>query len=67
MSMEIGLSANIGQLTATRAPNPNEPTNKARENFERFTGTSAKTEESDQQQLSLAEYTGKGQNIDVMA
>jgi len=67
MVMGIGDGANVGQLTATRAPAQNEPTNKAQAGFDMLTKTAAKFEQTEEQRISLAEFTGKGQNIDIMA
>jgi len=67
MMMGIGAASEVGQLTATRAPAQNDPTNKAQAGFDVLTKTAAKFEQNEEQRISLAEYTGKGQNIDIMA
>ncbi len=66
MTMGIGAAA-AGQLTATRSPGQQEPTNKAVEGFKQLTKTDAESEKSEQQRLALTEHSGKGQNIDILA
>jgi hypothetical protein len=67
MSLEIGAATGNGQLTATRVPDPQAPINKAKAAYDMLTKSTAKTEGEDRQRLELAEQSGKGQNIDVMA
>jgi hypothetical protein len=58
MTMAIGTATNAGQLTATRAPAQELPT---------IFQKSGEPEKKAQDKLLLAQHTGKGQNIDIMA
>ncbi len=66
MGMEIGAAA-AGQLTATRSPDKNEPIDKIFEKLSSTEKVQEKPAQDDQQQMMLAEHTGKGQNIDIFA
>ena len=67
MTMGIGAENTVGQLTATGPTTEKPQTSKAQAGFDRLAKPHASSEEREQQRLALAEQTGKGMNIDIMA